>query len=72
MTTPRATRRFRAMGCRSSVVVEAAGGDVERLAELAMIRIARLEASWSRFLPDSDISRINRPAAHRSPYGRPR
>ena len=59
MTTPRATRQFRAMGCRSSVVVEAVDGDAERLAELTMIRIARLEASWSRFLPDSDISRIN-------------
>jgi thiamine biosynthesis lipoprotein len=47
------------MGCRSSVVVEAVGGDAERLAELSMIRIARLEACWSRFLPDSDISRIN-------------
>jgi thiamine biosynthesis lipoprotein len=34
--------------------------DSEALAELAMLRIARLEASWSRFLPDSDVSRINR------------
>jgi FAD:protein FMN transferase len=59
VTTPRATRQFRAMGCRSSVVVEADDTDVERLAELSMIRIARLEATWSRFLPDSDISRIN-------------
>ena len=59
MTTRRAVRQFRAMGCRSSVVVEAIGGQAERLAELTMIRIARLEACWSRFLPDSDISRIN-------------
>ena len=34
--------------------------DCERLAELAMIRIARLEACWSPFLPDSDVSRLNR------------
>lgn len=59
MTTSRASRRFQAMGCRSSVVVESDAGDAERLAELAMLRIARLEAAWSRFLPESDISRIN-------------
>lgn len=54
-----AVRRFQAMGCRSIVVVEGAGVNDERLAELAMIRIARLEACWSRFLPDSDVSRLN-------------
>ena len=54
----RAIRNFRAMGCRSTIVIEGAGCD--RLAELAMIRIARLEACWSLFLPDSDVSRINR------------
>ncbi len=54
-----AIRRFRAMGCRSTVVVEGDGADCERLAELAMIRIARLEACWSPFLPDSDVSRLN-------------
>ena len=53
-----AIRNFRAMGCRSTIVIEGAGCD--RLAELAMIRIARLEACWSLFLPDSDVSRINR------------
>jgi thiamine biosynthesis lipoprotein len=47
------------MGCRSSVVVETSRGDADRLAELTMIRIARLEACWSRFIPDSDISRVN-------------
>ena len=31
----------------------------ERLAEMAMIRIARLEACWSPFLPESDVSRLN-------------
>ena len=55
----RATRHFRAMGCRSTVVVESDGADCEQLAELAMIGIARLEACWSPFLPDSDVSRLN-------------
>ena len=59
---PQAVRRFRAMGCRSTVIVEAGDVDVQRLAELAMIRIARLEAAWSTFLPDSDVSRLNRAA----------
>jgi FAD:protein FMN transferase len=57
-TGAQAVRRFQAMGCRSTIVVE--GADGEALAELAMIRIARLEACWSRFLPDSDVSRLNR------------
>lgn len=48
------------MGCRSTVIVEATDVDSERLAELAMIRIAQLEACWSTFLPDSDVSRLNR------------
>ncbi len=48
------------MGCRSTIVVDGACVDGEAVAELAMIRIARLEACWSRFLPDSDVSRINR------------
>jgi thiamine biosynthesis lipoprotein len=48
------------MGCRSTIFVEGAEVDGEALAELAMIRVARLEACWSRFLPDSDVSRINR------------
>jgi thiamine biosynthesis lipoprotein len=55
-----AVRRFEAMGCRSTIVVEGTRVDSEALAELAMLRIARLEACWSRFLPDSDVSRINR------------
>ena len=55
-------RRFQAMGCRSSIFVEDAAGECERLAELAMIRIARLEACWSPFLPGSDVSRLNRAA----------
>ncbi len=62
MSGPQAVRRFRAMGCRSTVIVEAGDVDVQRLAELAMIRIARLEAAWSTFLPDSDVSRLNRAA----------
>jgi thiamine biosynthesis lipoprotein len=55
-----AVRRFHAMGCRSTIVVEGTRADSEALAELAMLRIARLEACWSRFLADSDVSRINR------------
>ena len=55
----RAIRHFRAMGCRSTVVVDSAGANCEQLAELAMIGIARLEACWSPFLPDSDVSRLN-------------
>ena len=58
--TRRAVRQFRAMGCRSTVIVEATDVDSEVLAELAMIRIAQLEACWSTFLPDSDVSRLNR------------
>jgi thiamine biosynthesis lipoprotein len=59
MSVTQATRHFRAMGCRSRVIVETSRGDAERLAELTMIRIARLEACWSPFIPDSDVSRIN-------------
>jgi FAD:protein FMN transferase len=55
----RATRQFRAMGCRASIVVDGDTVDCERLADLAMIGIARLEACWSPFLPDSDVSRLN-------------
>ena len=31
-----------------------------RLADVAIARLERLEARWSRFLPDSEISRLNR------------
>ncbi len=51
---------FRAMG--SAVQVEVIGSDEAKLARaLAIARrlIADLEHDWSRFLPDSDISRLN-------------
>lgn len=60
MRLRRAVRRFQAMGCRSVVVVDSVGTDCEALAERAMIGIARLEACWSPFLADSDVSRLNR------------
>ncbi|HWJ64447.1 MAG TPA: FAD:protein FMN transferase [Acidimicrobiales bacterium] len=53
-----AERRFRAMGTDAHVVVH---GD-PLLAELAQAEIARLEQIWSRFLPDSEVSEVNRRA----------
>ena len=51
---------FRAMGC--AVQLELVGGD-EAVAATGFSRsrrmIAELEQAWSRFLPDSDISRLN-------------
>jgi thiamine biosynthesis lipoprotein len=49
--------RFPAMGGRAHVIVT--GGD-DRLVDDARRRIVDLEARWSRFLPDSEISRLNR------------
>src|SRR3954467_9222353 len=51
-------RRFRAMGSDAHVVVV---GDT-RLADVALERIVRLERLWSRFLPDSEITRLNNTA----------
>ena len=63
MSPPRsgAARRvsFAAMGCTAEVVV--VGGAVDLL-DHAREQIARLERCWSRFVADSDISRINRAA----------
>lgn len=47
---------FRAMGTTAHVVVNGS----ERLLERAATRIEDLEARWSRFRPDSEISRLNR------------
>lgn len=47
---------FPAMGSSARVVV--VGGD-RRLAERARRRIEELEARWSRFLPTSEVSRVN-------------
>ena len=53
----------RAMGSQTRLVVVgpdgSAAGDLEALAEHGTRRMATLEARWSRFLPDSDISRLN-------------
>jgi thiamine biosynthesis lipoprotein len=54
---PAVTRQqWRAMGADAHVVVV---GDPGGLAELARDTVARLERCWSRFLPASDVTRIN-------------
>jgi thiamine biosynthesis lipoprotein len=62
---PRAERRFRAMGSDAQVLV--VGPGAERRAEWAAQRIDRLEARWSRFLPGSEVSELNRRAGHPVP-----
>ena len=60
-----AERAFRAMGTDAHVLVwtsdacPVAPGD---LLEVAEAEVERLEARWSRFRPDSDVSRLNRSA----------
>ncbi|NUR17176.1 MAG: FAD:protein FMN transferase [Dermatophilaceae bacterium] len=49
--------RFRAMGSDFHVVV--AGGDAGALLRHARDRVEALEQAWSRFRPDSDLSRLN-------------
>ncbi len=46
------------MGTTAHVVVTAAR-EPDRLAEAARARVAELEARWSRFIPTSDVSRLN-------------
>lgn len=57
-----AERAFRAMGSDAHVLVWS-GSDCpvapEDLLDVAEAEIARLEGLWSRFRPDSDISRLN-------------
>lgn len=51
---------FRAMGC--AVQVEVVGDDEANVVtglSIARRSIAELESAWSRFLPDSDISKLN-------------
>jgi FAD:protein FMN transferase len=50
---------WRAMGCSVDVIVV---GGPPRLLDLARSSIDHLERRWSRFLPDSDISRLNHAA----------
>ena len=52
--------RLRAMGCDVHVLV--VGGPPD-LVELARDRVEELERRWSRFRPESEISRLNLPAA---------
>jgi thiamine biosynthesis lipoprotein len=54
---PVAERRFRAMGTTAHVVV--VGPTASRDLDAAVHRLAALERRWSRFLPDSEISRLN-------------
>ena len=56
------SEQFRAMG--SDIHLIAVNGDAESL-EWARARVDELEARWSRFRPDSDVSRLN--AAHGVP-----
>ncbi|MHB8467306.1 MAG: FAD:protein FMN transferase [Acidimicrobiales bacterium] len=54
-----AEHRFRAMGSDAHVVVV---GDDASLLQRGIDRIAGLERTWSRFLPDSEVSTLNRRA----------
>ncbi len=51
---------FRAMGC--AVQVEVVGDDEANVVpglSIARRSLAELESAWSRFLPESDISKLN-------------
>ena len=58
-----AERHTRAMGTDLHVIVVgrggAAGGREHELVERAITRVAQLEARWSRFIPCSEVSRLN-------------
>lgn len=54
---PEARREFRAMG--TVVTLRAAGKAAEVATGKAAAEIERLERLWSRFRPDSDVSRLN-------------
>lgn len=56
----RSVRLERVMGCRGGLTVTAAAGDADGLVAAAAGRLRHLERCWSRFLPDSDLSRLNR------------
>ena len=62
-----ARRNFRAMGTDCSIVVFGSASDeavTEVLADLARQRVDVLESLWSRFLPESELSRLNARAGH--------
>ena len=50
-----AEAQFRVMGCAAHLIVD---GD-QRLLDAARVRLDDLEARWSRFRPDSELSRLN-------------
>ena len=56
--TPSAQRRAHVMGTDVHVIV-VADHDADRLADVAITRLEALESRWSRFLPGSEISRLN-------------
>ena len=56
-----AERRATVMGTEAHVIVVAE--DAAYLADVAISRLQELEARWSRFLPDSEISRLNNTSA---------
>lgn len=69
--TARAERRFEAMGtdCHIVVVSTPAGPEPEAELDWAVDEVRRLQGLWSRFEPDSELSRLNRHArGSREPY----
>jgi thiamine biosynthesis lipoprotein len=53
-------RLRRIMGCRGELAVAAPPGAAHELVGTGVRLLEHLERRWSRFLPDSDITRINR------------
>lgn len=53
-------RRGRAMGSTLQIVATGPTPKLSAVMDWATARIDRLESRWSRFLPDSEVSRINR------------
>ena len=56
--TTSAELRAHLMGTEAHVIV--VGDDAAHLAGIAIARLQQLETRWSRFLPESEISRLNR------------
>ena len=59
------TERFRAMGCDCAAAVTSGPGDsrrVRRALEAAREEVGACERALSRFIPDSDLARVNRGA----------
>lgn len=62
--------RFRVMGSSAHVIIRAED-DPGRLLVIAKQRAVELEASWSRFIPTSEISILNANAGQRVEVGKP-